>query len=160
MKYQMINEELQIASCSIADLTVEQARHFFEQWGEDIELGTLTLFYDKESGLIVLNRDNKYYETYLDIAEAYLMADKEKRIQSRKEIPAGMLETLKVLENCIKDRHDNKWIRRALHNKINDLERRTIRKIIREHGSASAPYIAFRLGVIRGKRIERAKRKR
>lgn len=28
MKYEMINEELRIASCSLADLTLEQVKHF------------------------------------------------------------------------------------------------------------------------------------
>ena len=36
----MENEELQIASCSIADLTVKQAQQFTEQWGEGASLGT------------------------------------------------------------------------------------------------------------------------
>lgn len=28
MKYEMINEELRIARCSLADLTLEQVKHF------------------------------------------------------------------------------------------------------------------------------------
>lgn len=32
MKYEMINEELRIASCSLADLTLEQVKHFLGQW--------------------------------------------------------------------------------------------------------------------------------
>ena len=77
MKYQMVNEELQIASCSIADLTVKQAQQFTEQWGEGASLGTLTLFYEPDSGLLVLNRDNPHYENYRGIAEGYLSSNDE-----------------------------------------------------------------------------------
>ena len=40
MNYQMINEELRIASCSIADLTLKQAQQFLKQWEEGAKLGT------------------------------------------------------------------------------------------------------------------------
>lgn len=83
MAYKMENEELQIASCSIADLTVKQAQQFTEQWGDGASLGTLTLFFEKNTGLLVLNRDNLHFEKYKDIAEGYLSSSDEQRKELR-----------------------------------------------------------------------------
>ena len=47
MAYKVINEELQIASCRIADLTMEQVKTFLEIWDDDSSIGTLTMFYDQ-----------------------------------------------------------------------------------------------------------------
>lgn len=104
MKYQMVNEELQIASCSIADLTVKQVQQFTEQWEEGASLGTLTLFYERNGGLLVLNRDNKNYEIYKNMAEAYLKASKEEQEEIIKKAPKDLEETFMVLNNCIKRR--------------------------------------------------------
>lgn len=104
MKYQIINEELQIASCSIADLTMEQVQHFLKQWHPGDSIGTLTLFFENETGLLVLNRDNKNYEAYKDIAEAFLVASEDGQKEIIKKAPKGMEETFMVLSNCIKHR--------------------------------------------------------
>ncbi len=109
MVYQVVNEELQIASCSIAELTTKQARQFTEQWGENASLGTLTLFYDPSDGLLVLNRDNKYYNKYKDIAEFYLLGNDKQRKELRDKAPESMQETLQVLEACICDRTAKKY---------------------------------------------------
>ena len=74
MKFEIVNEELKIAACRLADLTMEQVKGFLQQWEDGSSIGTLTLFYDRESGYIVLNRDNKDYKIFLDIAEGYLRA--------------------------------------------------------------------------------------
>lgn len=113
MKYQMVNEELQIASCSIADLTMEQVQHFLKQWHPGDSIGTLTLFFENETGLLVLNRDNKNYETYKDIAEAYLKASKEEQEEIIEKAPKGLEETFMVLSNCIKRRTIGETCERA-----------------------------------------------
>lgn len=101
MIYKMENEELQIASCSIAGLTVKQAQRFAERLGNGASLGTIILFQEKESGLLVLNRDNKHFEKYKDIAEGYLSIGEEQRKELRSKAPESMKETLQVLEACI-----------------------------------------------------------
>lgn len=65
MSYEVINEELKIAKCSITDLTIGQVHNFLESWGDDSKIGTLTMFYDREKELLVLNEDNDMYETCL-----------------------------------------------------------------------------------------------
>lgn len=57
------------------------------QWEDGASIGTLTLFYDKESGYVVLNQDNKDYKMYLDIAEAYLGASVERREAVEQKVP-------------------------------------------------------------------------
>lgn len=89
MKFEVINEELKIAACRIADLTMEQVHSFLRQWEDGASIGTLTLFYDKESSYVVLNQDNKDYKMYLDIAEAYLGASVERREAVEQEVPGG-----------------------------------------------------------------------
>ena len=101
MRYKVINEELKIASCGLADLTMDQVFGFLKQWGDDSSIGTLTLFYDRESGYVVLNRDNKDYKMYLDIADAYLGASSEGRQRIEENTPEGMHQTILVLKNSL-----------------------------------------------------------
>lgn len=54
MSYEVINEELKIAKCSITDLTIGQVHNFLESWGDDSKIGTLTMFYDREKELLDL----------------------------------------------------------------------------------------------------------
>ena len=161
MKYQMINEELQIASCSIADLTMEQAEHFLKQWEPGASIGTLTLFYD-ETGLVVLNRDNKYYDYYKKFAETYLaIPDEETRKRLAGKLSERLCNEKKVLENCITLRTVGREVDRALKNYIpGDIHYRVLREIYRRYdNSVVVATTAFRYGVMVGKRIERAKRK-
>ena len=161
MKFEVINEELKIAACGLADLTMDQVHHFLKQWDDDSSIGTLTLFYDRKSGYVVLNRDNKDYKMYLDIAEAYLGASSAGRQRIEENTPEGMHQTILVLKNSLVWRKVDRDIYQAKKNYINYPDRITVREIIsRSDNNEWAAYIAFRYGVICGKRAERAKRKR
>lgn len=161
MKYQMVNEELQIASCSIADLTAKQAQQFTEQWGEDASLGTLTLFYEPSNGLLVLNRDNKHYNKYKDIAECYLSGNDKQRKELRNKAPESMQETLQVLETCANSVFAKKEIFRARNNFIRDeTSRKVVEEIIRNYDPYVIGMMAFRYGMMQGKRAERARKKK
>lgn len=162
MKFEVINEELKIAACRIADLTMEQVHSFLRQWEDGASIGTLTLFYDKESSYVVLNQDNKDYKMYLDIAEAYLGASVERREAVEQEVPGGgMRQTILVLKNSLTWRKTDRDIYQAKKNYINDSDRITIDEIINRSGDrAGAACIAFRYGMMCGKRVERARRKK
>ena len=155
MDYKVINEELKIASCRIADLTMEQIEAFLRIWDDGSRIGTLTVFYDQTSEYIVLNEDNEDFSLYLDVVEGYLEANKEQRRKFRKEAPSSMLETLRVIDGFEKRRFINTWIDRACKNGMSNVEREMV-----ENVPCRSIYTAFKLGVIRGKRIERARRKR
>lgn len=160
MKYEVINEALKIAACRLSDLTMQQVHHFLKQWDNDSSIGTLTLFFDRESGYIVLNRDNKDYKIYLDIAEGYLGASEEGRRTLDEKAPEGTEQTLLVLRNALIWRKADKDISQALKNHIDDSDRITLNAIMKQHDDISSSTIAFRYGVMCGKRAERARRKK
>lgn len=161
MRYEVINEELKIAVCGLADLTMEQVSSFLKQWDEDSSIGTLTLFYDRESGYVVLNRDNKDYKMYLDIADAYLGASGEGRKRIEENTPEGMQQTILVLKNSLIWRKVDRDIYQSKKNLIEDSDRIVINEITKQSdGRSVSACIAFRYGVICGKRAERARRKK
>lgn len=161
MKFEVVKEELKIATCGLADLTMEQVQGFLKQWEEGASIGMLTLFFDRESGYVVLNRDNKDYKMYLDIADGYLGASDEGRKMQEEKAPEGMKETIRVLKNSLIWRKVDKDIYQAKKNYVDKSDRITIREIInRSSDEAGAVCIAFRYGVICGKRAERARRKK
>lgn len=160
MKYQMVNEKLNIASCSIADLTANQIEAILRCFEDEAKIGTMTLFYDREENCIVLNRDNKDYDMYLDIVTAYLQASGEDRKDFYKKASNSIRETLDVLNKFMWYGFVNKVMFWAAGMNLNDTEERLITGIIESIGN---PYgvarYAFKAGVMRGKRIERARRK-
>ena len=161
MRYKVINEELKIASCGLADLTMDQVFGFLKQWDDDSSIGTLTLFYDRESGYVVLNRDNKDYKMYLDIADAYLGASSEGRQRIEENTPEGMHQTILVLKNSLVWRKVDRDIYQSKKNLIEDADRTVISEIAKQSDDcAISVCIAFRYGVICGKRAERARRKK
>ena len=159
MKFEVINEELKIAACRLADLKLDQVQHFLEQWNDGSSIGALTLFYDRESGYIVLNRDNKAYEQYLEIAEGYLGACAEERETIEREAPEGIRQTVLVLKGALAWRKIDNAIFQARKNCISDSDRITLFGIIKRTDAVEAVWTAFRYGVMCGKRAERAKRK-
>ena len=161
MKYQIINEELKIAACGIAGLTMDQIKCFLNQWEDGANIGSLTMFYDTGSGLLVLNRDNVNYASYRDLAVSYLVAGNAERQECRERAPESMRETLNVLDSCIKWRTTQREIFRAKQNLISENFRGVLNEIVRSSNNAGMPSacIAFRYGMMCGKREERARRK-
>jgi len=160
--YEVINEQLGIKACGLADLTAEQLNAFFSQWEKGAKIGTLTLFYDGDTGDIVLNKDNKLYQSYLKLAESYLDSSNEVRKQIRETCPIqGVEDTLNTLESCLKYRVATKEMFRADKNDIlSDTSYRVLYHIRKKYDSIGAVYTAFKYGVMQGKRMERAKKKR
>ena len=162
MAYKMENEELQIVSCVIADLTEEQVQLFTEQWGDGSGIDTLVLFYEKNTGLLVLNRDNEKYEMYKEIAEAFLLTSKSGRRELMKKAPDGMRETLRILDSCIRDRTLMQDVFRAKKGIILDNDLDVLGEIYsrcKDREFAISLIYAFNYGVMQGKRAERAKKK-
>lgn len=162
MAYKMENEELQIASCGIADLTEEQVQLFTEQWGDGSGIDTLVLFYEKNTGLLVLNRDNEKYEIYKEIAEAFLLTSKSGRRELMKKAPDGMRETLRILDSCIRDRTLIRDVFRAKKGIILDDDLDVLGEIYsrcKDGEFAISLICAFNYGVMQGKRAERLRKK-
>lgn len=158
MAYEVIDEDLRIASCRIADLTMEQVQSFLKLWSDDSSIGSLTMFYDKESDMVVLNADNKNYEDYLQITTAYLGAEYERRKELKEKAPDSMRESMVLLEKCYQQRVFDKRTFQAVNNMLSKTQRKYVTHLLNEKDPVSAVYIAFRAGMISGKRIERARR--
>lgn len=159
--YEMINEELGIKACHIADFTTEIVENILGQWREGIKIRELTLFYDRETGDIVLNKDNELYEYYLDLTEKYLSASKEVRDEIREICPIKNVgKTMDVLEDCVKRRVVDREIYRAIKGCImNERSLGVLNCIFKRYSSNVAELVAFQYGVMEGKRMERAKHK-
>lgn len=158
MAYEVIDEDLRISSCRIADLTMEQVQSFLKLWSDDSSIGSLTMFYDRESDMVVLNADNENYNDYLQIATAYLSAEYGRRKELREKAPDFMRESMVLLEKCYQQRVFDKRTFQAVNNMLDNTQRKYVTHLLNEKDPVSAAYIAFRAGMISGKRIERAKR--
>lgn len=159
--YEVINEELGIKACGLADLTAEQVAHFLGLWEDGARIGTLTVFFESETGDLVLNKDNEMYDTYRDLAENYMSASSEVRRKLQENCPVSMKETLRVMESCLKSRRIEKEIFRARNNEIaSEPSRLILNEIFKRYDLPTAVCVAFGYGMMQGKRIERAKRKR
>lgn len=156
--YEVVNEELKIKACNLGDLTVEQVSYFLKQWEEGAAIGTLTMFYDR-NGYLVLNKDNKGYHSHLEITEEYLTAADEEREQLRNNCPKSMQETMNVMESFIKYSRVTTETHHALKNRIQSSKNRDVLRYIDKIYTDCAAYIAFKYGVMEGKRIERRKKR-
>ena len=159
--YEVINEKLGIKACGLADLTAEQVNHFLGLWEDDARIGTLTLFFDNETGDLILNKDNEMYDTYRELAEEYMGATAEVRKEMYENCQVDRLqETFNVMENCLKFRTIEKELFRARKNYIgSNTEDTVLNEIEKRYDLAAAVSVAFRYGVMYGKRIERVKKR-
>lgn len=155
----IVNEELRIAAVNIADLEIDYAISFLEQWEKGAKLGSLTLYYDLKEDYVVLNRDNKNYNTYLEMAKVFLTGDPE-CIDKVKKAPPGLREVIGVFERCVNVRNTKTEIERAMQNDIDNCYRPVLDEILKKDDSALASCTAFRYGMMCGKREERARRKK
>lgn len=168
MIYELINRELNLWSCSIADMTMEQIECFLKQWNDGSRIGALTLFYDMKEKAIVLNRDHKNYDFYLKVCTRYLSIGKDKREQFAAKIKSDTAhDVIDILDTAIQtaeNQHtlflmDNQPLIPDEFNVYWDMYRLIMQKYPNSHPSIWM-FKAFKCGVMQGKRMERAKKKR
>lgn len=160
--YEIINQELQIEACNIGDLTLDNIQSFLRLWGDGSAIETLTLFL-KENGTIVLNKDNPLYETYKDMCIKYLQGTEEYRERMKERAPEGFKETINTLESAVKTRNTQELFRILSYNVSapRGISFGTLQKIFDDYeSSVIAIFKILNLGIIEGKRQERARRKR
>lgn len=164
MKYNIINKELKIATCSIADLTLNQTERFLRQWEKGATIGGLTLFFEYEGkydGYVILNRDHEDFGSLLILAEEYLKGNEGERAEVYEHAPDSLKSSMQILEKAVYHREIESEIRIALKNCIPDQNARdVVNEITRTNNELASAYIAFRYGVICGKREERRKKAR
>lgn len=113
MEYNIINEKLGLACCSVDDLTMSQVQCFLKQWEPGASIGGLILFYDEEKDLIVLNSSNTRYQSWRDITEDYLSASGEDKKELRKRLDEHSRELSAVLDRCEMVRTEKKETKNA-----------------------------------------------
>lgn len=161
--YKIIDENLRIASCSIGDLTSQMVSGFLAQWEDGAEIGSLTMFFDRRKGRLVLNADNKNYDFYLKLARKYLEADEDTANEIRKKAPGSYDETMEILDSFRRYRSIAGEMEIIGHHGLvyGDSPHGKILQAIMDKCSAPVFQVsmAYRYGVICGKREERARRK-
>lgn len=169
MAYELINEELNVWSCCIADLTMEQVNSFLSQWEPGAKIGTLTVFSEKIGEYdcrLVINRNNKNFELYKDLCCQFLRSEEIQRDELAEQCPESLHETLSVLFGYIGLRDDLKALELIEKSRksgcIPDSYDMTVGLMTMMHKMDDYRNItsAFRYGFIQGKRCERERRRK
>lgn len=161
MAYKLVDEELQIYSCSLADLTLEQTADIIRKWEKDARIGELTMFYDPITGNLVLNRDNEYYENWLEVVRCYMKAtDKARENVLKENYNQKVKETLEVINECVKDRRIKQEIKRIYKHSIPNKYKDVLEQLYEEESGCFGQSLAFIYGMMCGKREERARKKK
>ena len=95
-----------------------------------------------------------------ELAETYMGGSAETRKQLWEKCPNGMKDTLRVMEHCLKCRLISNELFRAGKNSIKSKPSwLVLDALIKGYNSPQAVTMAFRYGMMQGKRMERAKKK-
>jgi hypothetical protein len=158
--YKIIDKNLGIATCSIADLTVQQVSLFLSKWKDGTSIGQLISFYDKEKDLFVLNRDNEEFERYLRMSIKYMGMSAERREYVKANISEAGKEVIQSIDGVITYRTTKKEIYRARFNLVHDEAFPILNDLAKYPNQPEAVTLAYRYGVMQGKREERARRRK
>ena len=158
--YEIIDETLKIASCSINDLTLEQASSFLSQWEDGATLGSLTLFINRETGY----KDNEQYEHNLKLAKTILSASDERIEKYRSKMGGRMSETMEVANKFREYKQIQDDLKMIEHQGVALFRDHSIRNVLSSLEKKQIPTCllmsqAYSYGVMNGKRMERARRK-
>jgi len=162
--YEIIDESLKLASCGINDLTFEQASSFLSQWEDGAKLGTLTLFFNPETGYLVLNKDHAQYEHNLKLAKAYLSASEEKIKKYRDKMDGRLSETMEVIDSFRGYKRIQDDLEVIGHQNFDIFGDHITKNVLMSLEKKQIPTCflmsqAYSYGVMNGKRMERARRK-
>lgn len=158
--YEVINEELGIMACDLEDLTTAQVVNFLGSWEDNAKIGTLTMFID-DSYNLVLNRNHKNYVMNLKVAQSYMAFDEEQRSAFREKYGERFPEEIHLMEKILWQKRWKVEMRRAAKTCNPDQQEIfVIQNIFDKYSNLFGASIIFQYGVMQGKRLERAKRKR
>ena len=158
--YEVINEELGIMACDLEDLTTAQVVNFLGSWEDNAKIGTLTMFLD-DSYNLVLNRNHKNYVMNLKVAQSYMAFDEEQRSAFREKYEERFPEEIHLMERILCQKKWKVEMRRAAKTcNLDQQEIFVIQNIFDKYSNLFGASIIFQYGVMQGKRLERAKRKR
>ena len=165
MGYEVIDKELNIKACSIGDLTLEQVQSFLELWNDGKPISSLTAFVDREDNALVLNKDNEYYDLYLEMCKKYLFTTDEKRANFREKSKDDQhYQTVCLLDKLIEIRRVEETMKMLGNQKEKyaDYPVNVFDGIIKKYDFSNERFRmwkAYTYGIIQGKRMERSRRK-
>lgn len=159
LMFKIIDKNLGLASCSISDLTMDQAHDFLSKWEEGATIGTLTLFYDENRSMVVLNEDHVNYDFYLETVPAFMSLSEASRKEFLDKAPDSEKETFKVLNSAMERMGYRKDLDRLKRQNIPFLRIDALNYIRNKEKDHVAFMFAFMYGVMCGKREERARKK-
>lgn len=166
MAYKLIDEAINLWSCSIADLAAEEVAACLKQWEQGAKIGSLTAFYMPGKDMVVINRDHADYDSLVMLCEKWLNATQEVRDRRRPEFQTQMVkDVVKMLDGAIERRENQKFFKiidnQPLVPEEYDLTCSILSEVVRKYES-SAFMVArtmFLYGIMQGERIERARKK-
>ena len=160
MKYRIINEKLQIANYKLSEMTLEELREFLDNWKPETKIGEIQMYLDRKNGVLVLNSEHRMYTELLQMAVEYLNLNDVERKETRNKAPKSLTSTMKLLElfhGCLKN---SELIKKAEYVGIGEENIKFVNAIFSKYEPYTAISVAYNAGIISGKRIERARRKR
>ncbi len=161
--YEIIDENLKLASCGIGDLTLEQASYFLSKWEKGANIGSLMAFTDPAAGYFVLNKDNANYEHNLEMAKTYLSSREEDLDEYRGVIRKESHEMVNILDKFRNYRRIMRDLDIISHQSFAGIDY-VVESVLEtlEEKEMSQLFLmsqAYSYGVMNGKRMERARRK-
>lgn len=157
MSYEVINEKLKLEACNIEDLRPDQVDNFLKSWNDDASINTLVLFAKKDM-TVVLNKDHPKYDYYKGFTEDYLQYDGKYKLP---KVPEGMKEVVNVLDQIMTKRKSAEVFKVLGYCTLNCEAAEMMQKIFNKYDSSIISLLQiFNYGLIEGKRMERARRKK
>ncbi len=170
MSYELINQELNLWSCSISDLTMSQVKCFLGQWSKGSAISSLTVFYESSVDKIVINKDLTGFNTYIKLILDYFSLSEDERQDYKNTLDTleFEVETSKRNISDFIDVLDTALILRKMREvkrllgkqscRLNKIKEFDFLMNRREH-RAFIPVDLYNYGYIEGIRAERARRK-
>lgn len=157
MSYEVVNEKLKLEACNIEDLTSDQVETFLKLWNDGASINTLVLFAKKDM-TVVLNKDHPKYDYYKGFTEDYLQYGEKYKLP---KVPEGMKEVVNGLDRIMAKRKCAEVFSILGYCTLNCEAAEMIQKIFNKYdGGVISLLQIFNYGLIEGKRMERARRKK
>lgn len=155
----LIDKELNMWSCTPDELTYRQICILKQGLGEDSKLSDFESFFDDKTGQLIMNKEYKDFNLNVDVYSKYLKATDEEKItykDKHKDSAYYLFDYLDVINTKIEDYKMLKilgyqpinWSVPRLWEKMNNTDPRV--NLID----------MYNYGLIQGKRIERARKKK
>lgn len=155
-----IHETLKIYKISPGELTAAEVAEITQGWGDGIPLNNFTIAFIGDR--LLLNEDHDSYDFIEMLVIKYISADEDKKRTIRCNVKTrtakSALHVLRGFLACVEMQHDLDIVEQFPPYSVE--ANKAHQAIVRATGYGDAAIIyAYLLGVIHGKRAERARRK-